>query len=156
MKRSRLWAAGVVLLAGVGVLTGAAGVADGAKATCSVATLRGMYLFEGGGLIIAGQDHIPFAAAGYEVYDGKGIMTSVGTYSLNGEITRQARLSGTYSVNPDCTGSATYPNPQDPNTKDTFDLFIAPDGDLFSVIQTNPGVVLVDSEQRVTSKRIRN
>ena len=47
MKRSGLWAAGVVLLAGVGVLTGAAGAAEGATATCSVATLRGMYLFEG-------------------------------------------------------------------------------------------------------------
>ena len=83
-------------------------------------------------------------------------MNSVGTFSLNGEITRQARLSGTYSVNPDCTATATYPNPQDPLVGDTFDLFIAPDGDMFTVIQANPGVVLVDSEQRVTGKRVRN
>src|ERR671916_330492 len=44
--------------------------ADGAK--CSEATLDGRYLFSYDGFVIKGNDKVPFASAGYEVYDGNG------------------------------------------------------------------------------------
>ena len=50
------------------------------KATCFVATLRGMYLFTGEGMVIAGQDTLPNPATGFDVYDGNGSVHAVGTF----------------------------------------------------------------------------
>ena len=75
MKRKGLWAAGVVLVASVGVLPAGAGYAEGADsapgAKCSLATLHGMYLFAYDGVRVSGGNQVPLAGAGYEVYDGK-------------------------------------------------------------------------------------
>jgi hypothetical protein len=77
MKRSGIWAAGVVLVllvVGAGVLAGGAGYAEdngdngdeNAVAKCSKATLDGTYLFAHDGDVTGGPDKSPFAVAGYE------------------------------------------------------------------------------------------
>jgi hypothetical protein len=74
MKRSGIWAAGVVLVllvVGAGVLAGGAGYAEdngdeNAGAKCSEATLQGTYLFAHDGVVTGGPDKSPFAVAGYE------------------------------------------------------------------------------------------
>ena len=153
MKRGGFWVAGVVILIGVGILTVGQGAAQDAagtgKARCSLATLRGMYLFAGDGVIIEGDDQVPFAAAGYEVYHGNGKVDVVVTVSQNGEITRRVRAAGTYTVSADCTGSSTYPD-----LHAHFDQFIAPDGSMFTFIQTDPGSVSAGFEHRGTAKRV--
>src|SRR5687768_1745501 len=152
MKREALWAACVIILVDVGSLTLRQGYAQDAvqagngKATCSLATLRGTYLFAGSGFTIEGGDQVPLAAAGYEVYHGDGTQNFVASFSANGVITRHARVSGTHTINADCTGTATY-------TDGThFDLFIAPDGSMYTYIQTDPGVVLSGVVQRGTAR----
>jgi len=150
MNRGRLWAAGVLLLVGVGILAVGQGAAQDTTgtATCSVATLRGTYLFAYDGLEITDTDQRPFAFAGYEVYDGKGNVTGISSYSINGEITRNEPFSGTYTVKADCTGTITY-------TDGThYDQFIAPDGSLFTFVQTNPGTVAAGFELRGTAQRV--
>ena len=133
MKRGGLWVVCVVLLVGVGVLAVKIGPAEEARAKCSVATLKGMYLFGDHGFQITGQNQVPFAVAGYDVYDGNGQVNSVLSVNLNGEITQNVRSSGTYTVNADCTGTLTFPDPLQ-----QFDLFVAPDGSLYTLIQTDP------------------
>src|SRR3712207_3489476 len=76
--------------------------ADGAK--CSEATLDGRYLFGYDGFVIKGNDKVPFAIAGYEVYDGNGHVKGVATTNENGKVTRNEPFSGTYTVKADCTG----------------------------------------------------
>jgi hypothetical protein len=151
MKRRGLWAACVVPLVGVGVLAVGAGFAkdeDAAGAKCSEATLRGTYLFGTEGFGIEGNDKIPFAAAGYEVYNGNGNVNSVFSFSVNGKITRHEHASGTYTVKADCTGTVTYPG------GNLYDQFIAPDGSMFTFVQTDPGAVNAGFELRGTAKRV--
>src|SRR5215213_3584834 len=89
MKRSGIWAAGVVLVllvVGAGVLAGGAGYAEdngnngdenASRAKCSKATLDGTYLFAHDGVDISGNDQAPFAVAGYDVFDGNGKVDTV-------------------------------------------------------------------------------
>ena len=135
MTRRGLWAACVVLLVGVvGVLAVGTGFAkdEDAEAKCSEATLHGRYLFAYDGVEIRGNNQIPFAVAGREVRDGKGNIKGVASSNFNGEVFRNEPFSGTYTVNADCTGTNTYPDGTH------YDMFIAPDGSEFTVVQTHP------------------
>jgi hypothetical protein len=153
MKRKGLWAAGVVLVASVGVLPAGAGYAEGADsatgAKCSLATLRGMYLFAYDGVRVSGGNQVPLAGAGYEVYDGRGRVSAVFSGGENGEILRNVHLSGSYTVKADCTGTATYPD-----ANQHYDQFIAPDGSMFTFVQTDPGYMASGPELRTTARRV--
>ena len=116
-------------------------VASGA--TCSNATLDGTYLFAYDGEQIQGNNQGPFATAGFQVHDG--INQVHGRYSanFNGTIFNNEHFSGTYAVNANCTGTATF-------TDGThYDLFIAPDGSMFTFVQTNHRYVTSGTAQRV-------
>jgi hypothetical protein len=155
MRRRGLWAAVcLVLLVGMGVLAVGAGYAkdedDGAK--CSEATLHGTYLAAYDGVSIEGNDQVPFAVAGRDVFNGNGEVDSVFSANLNGQIVfSKERVSGTYTVKPDCTGTLTYPAPLNVEN----DLFIAPDGSMFTFVQTKPeSDVAAGFELRGTAKRV--
>jgi hypothetical protein len=155
MKRRGLWAACVVLLlvVGVGVLAMGAGYAqdEAARAKCSKATLDGRYLFAEDGVIITEDEQVPFALAGYQVYDGNGRVQGVQSANFGGEIVRNERFSGTYTVKADCTATVTYTD-GDPFQ---FDLFVAPDGSKFTLVQTEPSEWVTSGfELRATAKRV--
>ena len=122
---------------------------DDAWAKCSEATLDGRYLFGYDGFVIKGNDKVPFAIAGYEVYDGNGHVKGVATTNVNGKITSKEPFSGTYTVKTDCTGTVRYTD----GTQ--FDQFIAPDGTTFTFVQTKPAeFVTAGFEQRGTATRV--
>jgi hypothetical protein len=85
---------------------------------CSVATLKGTYLYSSIGML----DGKPYAESGREVYDGKGGVEL--TYSGTGGAAGTMRT--TYTVSADCIGKAVYPYGQ------TIQSFISPDGSRFS------------------------
>ena len=154
MNRRGLWAAGVVLIllvVGTGVLTVGTGYAhnekaDGAK--CSKATLKGTYLFAQNGVEIKGNDQTPFAIAGYDVFDGNGEVKGVSSGNFNGEVFRNDRFTGTYTVKANCTGTVAYRDgPQ-------IDVFIAPDGSKFAFVRTDPEDVGATIDEQVTAKRV--
>jgi hypothetical protein len=156
MKRRGLWAAGVVLLllvGVVGVLAIEAGYAKdesaGAK-KCSVATLHGTYPFAFDGVEITGNnEQVPFAIAGYAVFDGKGKEKGVASSNFNGEVSRKEPVSGTYTVKADCTGTVTFADGSQ------IDLFIAPDGSMFTFVQTKPSELVGSGFQpRGTAERV--
>jgi hypothetical protein len=155
MKRTGLWAAGVVLLLLVGFVavlavgTGYAKDEENAGAKCSEATLKGTYLFDGDGVEIKDNEQLPFALAGYEVFDGNGKVKTVFSANLNGKITRNETLSGTYSVKADCTSTVTYAD----GTR--YDQFIAPDGSMLTFVQTKPSEFVTSGfELRGSAKRV--
>jgi hypothetical protein len=156
MKRRSLWAAGVVLLLVVGLAgvlaigTGYADEENASGAKCSEATLDGTYLFAADGVGIKGNEQRPFAIAGYEVYDGNGKVKAVFTLNINGKkVIRNDRISGTYTVKADCTGTATYSD----GTRS--DQFIAPDGSELTFVGTQPKrLVTAAFEPRGTAKRV--
>src|SRR5215208_6340364 len=102
MKRSGMWAAGVVLVllvVGAGVLAGGAGYAEDngdedAGAKCSEATLNGTYLFAHDGVVISGKDQGPFAIAGMEKYDGNGKVKAVASANFNGNVASHQSIPG--------------------------------------------------------------
>jgi hypothetical protein len=160
MRRRGLWAACVVLLVGVGVLavgTGFANDKNDARAKCSEATLHGTYLVAQHGVITeetkTGPPQGPFAVAGREVYDGNGEVEGLFSFNFNGEeVSRNIRADATYIVKANCTGTTTYISERG---RDETDLFIAPDGSMFTWVQANPpervasGFELQGTAQRV-------
>ena len=118
MNRRGLWAGGLalILLVVVGaaalLTTVGAGYAKNedaaSKAKCSEATLKGTYLFAQNGVEIKGNDQRPFAIAGYDVFDGNGKVRGASSGNFNGEVFRNDRFSGTYSVKANCTGTVTF------------------------------------------------
>ena len=158
MKRTGLWAAGVVLIllvvvGAAALITVGAGYAkdeDASRAKCSEATLHGTYPFAFDGVEIKGNnDHAPFAIAGYGVFDGNGKEKSVVSSNFNGEVSRKEPISGTYTVKGDCTGTLTFADGSQ------IDLFIAPDGSMFTFVQTKPSELVGSGFQpRGTAKRV--
>jgi hypothetical protein len=157
MNRKGLWAGSValILLVVVGaaalptVEAGYAKDENASRAKCSNATLKGTYLFAQNGVEIKGDEQRPVAIAGYEVFDGNGKVKGVDSSNFNGEITRNERFSGTYSVNADCTGTATYSD----GTR--YDQFIAPDGSILTFVLTKPSEGVTSAfELQVTAKRV--
>jgi hypothetical protein len=155
MRRRGLWAACVVLLLGVGVLAVGTGFAkdedDGAK--CSKVTLHGQYLLGYDGVEVTGSEQVPFAVAGHAVFDGNGNVEQVFSVNFNGEVFSNERLTdGMYTVKANCTGTSTFISE---GVTYKADLFIAPDGSMYTFVQTNPpelvasGFTLRGTAQRV-------
>ena len=156
-RRGLFWAGGVALIlllvVGVAALTtvGAGYAKDedaSSRAKCSVATLEGTYLFAQNGVEIKGNDQRPFAIAGYDVFDGNGEVKGLASGNFNGKITRNEPLPGTYTLKTNCTGTLTFTN----GTR--YDIFIAPDGSMFTFVRTNPEIVSAGFEVRGSAKRV--
>ena len=103
---------------------------------CTLAMLKGQYLFADAGTLLP-----PFvpeptlsAYAGFHVFNGDGTGTYVITGRVGGQIVLENVVSPiSYSVNADCTGSLTVIGGP------TFGLFIATDGESIATIATGPG-----------------
>jgi hypothetical protein len=120
------------------------------KPTCTLATLKGRYLF-GGIATLLPPAPLPglLAVAGYHIFNGDGTGTDVVTSTINGAILSQNFVGPTiYTVNPDCTG--TY---KVPSEGIEFNIFIAPSGEELIVIGTTPGFVLVQGPNRRVSDK---
>ena len=130
---------------------GSALAAEDDAATCSVATLHGRYLFSYQGVTITAAEEAdkgPFAVAGFEVFDGKGSVRGFFTVSVNGKITSKVPSMGTYTVDSNCIGSASYSD----GTHE--DQYIAPDGSSFVFIQVDKGTVATGFEPLATARRV--
>ena len=109
-----------------------------AQNSCTVSSFQGAFGYTFTGL--AGVNAQPFAAVGRLVADGQGNVSGAETQSDNGEISGR-NYTGTYTVNPDCTGSQV--------TNDNFgktvkcDFVIASGGREIQVIETDANTAIV-------------
>jgi len=105
---------------------------------CSNHSLRGAYGFATDGQAFGptGAEFAEFASAGRIVFDGQGHLTGRETESLNGAIS-EPTFSGTYSVLPDCTGTAHVHNGQPA----TLRFMLVEGGQEVNIIDTDSGVV---------------
>jgi hypothetical protein len=145
----------VLSLAGlVGVLAVGRGLANdenASRAKCSEATLKGTYLFAQNGVEIKGNDQVPFALAGYDVFDGHGKVRGVSSGNFGGEVFRKDHFTGTYSVKANCTGTVTF---RGGGAATQGDVFIAPDGSKFAFVRTDPEDVAAGIDEQVSAKRV--
>jgi hypothetical protein len=139
----------------LGVLAVGRGFANDEKATgakCSEATLDGTYLFAQNGVEIKGNsEQRPFAIAGYDVFDGNGEVKGVSSGNFNGEVFRNDRFTGTYTVKADCTGTVTF---RGGGAATQGDMFIAPDGSKFAFVRTDAEDVAAGIDEQVTAKQV--
>jgi hypothetical protein len=115
--------------------------ANAHEKACSDATLKGTFAQKGTGVIItppaiAG----PMANVGTLTFDGNGAITGTVINSLNGNMV-PATETGTYKVNPDCTGTYTVQISPLGITGNAF-FVIDDSGNELQIITTDPGVVI--------------
>jgi hypothetical protein len=116
---------------------------------CSVATLTGLYIFEATGYVITPTDHLPKAVVEFLNMNGDGTLTSVATADVNGNvINHQGHGTGSYSVNADCTGTLAFTL-----AGIHFDIYVAPRGTEFHLIQVDAGNVLAGKAKQVSRSR---
>jgi hypothetical protein len=141
------------LLLAVGGLLGAGAPPPpvwGQSRPCNLTTLHGTYTFVGQGFQLQHNQQQPITFAGQETYDGAGEVQGQWTQSINGEISR-VTYSGSYTVTPACVATETTTDSTGVTTH--FDLFVSPNGNEFTFVATDPGVVLSGSERRVSRER---
>ncbi len=110
-------------------------------ATCSRATLNGMYVWSAHGEVpITGSTKGPFAVTGIQTFDGRGHAHGFYSQSMNGKISRRVSFTATYILNPDCTG--TYMATDVTGAIRHTDLYSLPSGSQVAFLATDPGVVL--------------
>jgi hypothetical protein len=102
------------------------------------ATLRGTYMSHGSGTVVGVG---PVVAVGLIIYDGKGNLVNPHTVSVNGAISTPTAI-GTYTVNSDCTGTATQ-------TGGSFNFVVAADGSKLFWIEADAGTVISGSAFRL-------
>jgi hypothetical protein len=122
--------------------------------TCTLATLKGRYQFADAGTLLPPAFGVtvptPAADAGFEDFNGDGTGKDTVTFRVNGVIQFHNSIADTtYTVNRNCTGTITVHVPGGGGP--TFDIFVAPGGEAFSSIATNPGNYPSRIERRVAS-----
>jgi hypothetical protein len=140
MKRSTT-AKNFTIAAVIAIALGAAPMAKANTKGCSDATIKGTFAHTASGFEIAPPSIAgPLVGAGTDTFDGKGGVTSTAMLSINGNIV-PVTATGTYTVNPDCTG--TYKIPMT-----TLFFVIADSGNEIHAICIDPGVVLSHTFRR--------
>ena len=154
MKRVGLWAAiGIGLFITMGLITMKQGYTEekDQAPTCTLATLKGRYLFGGIATLLppAVPEQSLLAVAGYHIFNGDGTGTDVVTARINNTFLAENLVTPIlYTVNPDCTGTYTVPS-DDLH----FDIFIAPTGEELIVIATSPNFIAVQGPNRRVSHK---
>jgi hypothetical protein len=135
----------IALLITLGSITLQQGYAQGKESkTCSLATLNGVYVFDATGFNIINGVAVPKTVVNFLTFKGDGSLTSIATAVVGGnKVADDTPGTGSYIVNADCTGNLTDARGF------TFDLFIAPHGRSFHMIQTVTGQMLAGGAQRV-------
>jgi len=89
---------------GGGAHAGQSPLARPPDAGCSLEATRGNYAGYGHGVLFG----VPWALVGTVNLDGKGIFTGTATESVGGVIDSGNSFAGTYTMGPDCRGTATF------------------------------------------------
>jgi hypothetical protein len=146
MKRSN-FAKSITIAAFVLALSAAASGQSKDKG-CSNASLQGSFAYLGSGAIatppaLAG----PFVEVGTQVFDGQGNTTATAMLSQNGNIV-PITVTGTYSVNSDCTGTLTLQVSPFGITVHVY-LVISDNWSQFQAIETDAGLVITRQGRKI-------
>jgi len=140
----------------VAVTALALGIAPTAKASnkgCSNDTLHGTFADKDNGFLTAPPAMAgPFAGVSMQNYDGNGVFTATGMVSLNGSLV-PITSKGTYTVNPDCTGTYTIEISPIGLTAHGF-FVIADNGNELHILVTDPGTVISCTARKLSPGRV--
>jgi hypothetical protein len=129
-----------VTLATLVLLSDAPSVA--AKTGCTTKDVEGNYTYTVNGTAIGTG---PIAAVGVVSTDGAGNLSGIETDAINGTIIRRT-VTGTYTVNANCTGTVTFTDNFNQTTH--LDIVIGDDNSEIRFIQTDSGNVVTGFAKR--------
>ena len=158
MKRLRMenWKSVALVVSFVGLVAIGSGNAsplpDEGKQVCTNATIHGTYQWSVAGFIQTTNqnggnigDFAPIAEASFAVFDGDGTITklvSTDNFSSGGSFTVTG--TGTYSVNPDCSGSLTFNT-----TVGTINRHLEIlDGETVDFVHTDTGLIITGTMKK--------
>ena len=121
---------------------------------CSNSTIRGSYAFTiHGTIFVPDGSTVLLDGLAKQTFDGNGNFTQVDAVAANGNLPPGWRPgSGTYSVNPDCTGTQTIVIPGTP--QDVHVQFIvAQSGNTIHQVVIDPGVAATAEGERVRAAK---
>jgi len=124
------------------LVLGLAPMAKAERKECSVATLEGSFARTDTGFVAAG----PLAGLSLMIFDGNGTFTFAGSASVNG-IQSESEGTGTYTVNPDCTGK--YTSETSTGRTGTAFFVITDNGNEIDILPTNPGGTIMCIARKV-------
>jgi hypothetical protein len=116
---------------------------------CSNSTIRGSYAFTlHGTLFLPGGSTLLVDGIAKTTFDGKGNFTQVDAVADNGNLAPGWRAgTGTYSVNPDCTGTQTIVVPGLPDLHLQF--IVAQSGNTIHAVVTDAGFATTAEGERL-------
>jgi hypothetical protein len=150
LRKYFLLAAGFVLLATFARIPGAITNVHAQDRVCSVASLKGKYAFRRTGVnnVVGG----PIAEMGIAFYGGDGTRSLIrNTRSSNGEIrpwTDYPAPNGTYTVDPDCTGSFF-----DADGTHSNNVVVLDGGKRFFLLSVAPGTITTEEGIRLEEEK---
>jgi hypothetical protein len=118
-----------------------------AQESCSVASLKGQYVFTGRGFIEAVQPGVQRMHYGVFVFDGTGKFVGKQSSSRGGKIGRE-KLEGTYTLESDCTGTMTFGGIMDPTRQVHWDVYLSEDHKRGHMIRMDEGNMAVRSFEK--------
>jgi hypothetical protein len=122
-----------------------------AAVPCSWARVAGSFGYTTSGFVATPSGtFVPVAIAGRIVFDAHGNVTGTQTRSLAGSALDET-YTGTYTVNPDCTGSFTVTVSPDTRTS-IVNVVWTENANSASAVFTNPGFVLTATARRISLK----
>lgn len=133
------------LLLGALVVTLSACAQLQTQQTCTTNTLKGQYAFTGRGDIEPVDPGVLRMHYGIYVFDGSGTISGVQSSSRGGKIGRRETVSGTYTVDSDCTGTVTFGALLSTTAGGAthWDLFVTKDGQKGNMIRTDAGSMAI-------------
>jgi hypothetical protein len=120
---------------------------------CTNATIKGAWVQSLQGLIFL-PDGTTLVLTGVTktTYDGLGNLTALDASGLNGKVPTGWRTgSGSYTVNPDCTGTGTISFPGQPDIHAQF--VVAQSGNKLHYVNVDPGISLSGEVERFNAPK---
>ena len=116
---------------------------------CSNSTIRGTYAFTiHGQVFLPGGSTLLIDGLAKTTFDGKGNLTQLDAIAVNGNVAPGwASNTGTYSVNPDCTGTFTVTNGNQPPVH--LQMIVAQSGNTIRDMVIDPGFATTAEAERV-------
>jgi len=126
----------------------ASSAATAHASNCTTLTIRGTYAFSIHGQILTPNGPLLVDGIARTTFDGNGNLTQLDTVAVNGHIPLVWRPStGTYTVNPNCTGTITLITTGQPTLH--LAILVSHSGDLIHDVVMDPGFAVTADAERV-------
>ena len=124
------------------------------RAGCTNRSLQGNFATVVEGYFIAGPAQVPLRSVALTHFDGRGNVSQVDHAVVDGMTppVDWSPATGTYEVNPDCTGQSVLNIPGNPLSPLSIRFVIADDGNLLLSVLSEPGTAITSTGTRLSRR----